>query len=503
MLRLIAAAAGGASLSLSFQPIGWWVLGPLSAALLVLALAGRPRWWLAVVIGLIWGAVPALMSLGWIGEFVGNGPWLALCLTLGIVQIAAALGVWLITNARLHPALIIVGTASWIIAIEAVLVRWPFGGFPWLRHAFGQVGGPIAQTAIIGGAPLVSWLTCLIGTACAVAILRWQPKTWVSSGVVVAIVAALSSAAPLFRDSEPSAEQPGAARSIRVAAVQGNVPRLGLEFNAQRLAVLRNHVDATIELAQRVQAGQEAQPDVVIWPENSADVSPFIEPQAQRMIEQAANAIAAPIIVGTFTYTDGVQNTMVVWDPDTGAGETHEKIHLQPFGEWMPMRDFLAHFSDMVELAGDMKPGHGDTVVHADGIAVGIATCFEVIFDDAYRTAVNNGAQILATPTNNATFGYTDMSYQQLAMSRLRAIEHNRTVVVAATSGVSAIVRPDGTVAASTKIFEQAVLTSTVPLHTQRTIAARWGASVEWGVVIIAMMVAAAAVIRRDSSANS
>ncbi|MDU9793787.1 nitrilase-related carbon-nitrogen hydrolase, partial [Helicobacter pylori] len=90
---------------------------------------------------------------------------------------------------------------------------------------------------------------------------------------------------------------------------------------------------------------------------------------------------------------------------------------------------------DLVDLAGDFKPGDGNGVVHMGGIPVGVATCYEVAEDEAYRMAVRGGAQILSTPTNNDTFGFTDMTYQQLAMSRMRAIETDRAVVVVATSG--------------------------------------------------------------------
>ena len=161
---------------------------------------------------------------------------------------------------------------------------------------------------------------------------------------------------------------------------------------------------------------------------------------------------------------------MQVFNPDGSVGEHHYKKYLQPFGETMPLRDFFKKFTDLVDLAGDMKAGDGTGVVDMAGIPVGIATCYEVSFDQAFRSAVDHGAQILSTPTNNATFSDSDMTYQQLAMSRLRALETDRAVVVAATSGVSAIVRADGTVEQQTEIFTPAHLTSTLPLKTGQTL---------------------------------
>ncbi len=131
---------------------------------------------------------------------------------------------------------------------------------------------------------------------------------------------------------------------------------------------------------------------------------------------------------------------VIVWDGSAGAGERHDKRIIQPFGEYLPYRDFFRFFSEYADKAGNFVPGDGNGVVHADGIPVGVATCYEVAFDRALTESVRDGAELIAVPTNNATFGDTEMTYQQLAMSQVRAVEHRRDVVVAATSGVSAII---------------------------------------------------------------
>ena len=160
----------------------------------------------------------------------------------------------------------------------------------------------------------------------------------------------------------------------------------------------------------------------------------------------------------------------------------------------MPWRDFFAHFSDFVDLAGDFQPGNGPGVVHMAGIPVGVATCYEVSFDDAFRTSVANGAQILTSPTNNATFGFSDMTYQQLAMSRMRAMETDRAVVVAATSGVSAIVHPDGSVTQQSRIFEPKFLAEDLPLRDSLTPAVRFGHTLQVILLILGVGLTAAAV---------
>ena len=218
--------------------------------------------------------------------------------------------------------------------------------------------------------------------------------------------------------------------SITVAAVQGNVPRLGLEFNAQRRAVLDNHVRETLRLADDVHAGRARQPMVVIWPENSSDIDPLANADARDEIAVAATAIKAPILVGGVVAAPGYSpdnpvstNSVIVWDPGTGPSDRHDKKIVQPFGEYLPWRSFFRHLSSYADRAGYFIPGSGNGVVSAAGVPIGVTTCWEVIFDRAARESVRNGAQLLAVPSNNATFDEA-MSEQQLAFGRLRAVEH-------------------------------------------------------------------------------
>ncbi|WP_238072160.1 apolipoprotein N-acyltransferase, partial [Rhodococcus zopfii] len=283
-----------------------------------------------------------------------------------------------------------------------------------------------------------------------------------------------------------------------VAAIQGSVPRLGLDFNAQRKAVLDNHVARTLELAADVSAGTAPRPDVVIWPENASDIDPLRNTDAAADITAAAAAIGAPIAVGAVLVNgDGTTtNSVIVWGAETGPGERHDKKIIQPFGEYLPYRSFFRLFSEYADRAGHFVPGHGDGVVRAAGIPIGVATCYEVAFDRAFRQAVDAGAQLLAVPTNNATFGDTEMTYQQLAMSRMRAVEHGRAVVVAATSGVSAIVAADGSVLEQTPLFEPAALVAQVPLRTATTLASRLGPIPELVLCVGAVAAAGAALVR-------
>ncbi|ARS61128.1 Apolipoprotein N-acyltransferase [Corynebacterium pseudotuberculosis] len=481
LARSAIAAIAGLAVYASYAPLGWFFAAPLGLALLCGALApwkeNRPSNKTGAFLGFIYSITLFLLLLPWIGEFVGAMPYIALSTFLSLYSIPLGIVGVRILRHRL----------GWVwfpfvfVAVEWARSNFPFGGFAWVRIAWGQIDGPLAGAAPWGGPALVSLLTALVGAAlwqCVThAAYRRQAASVMVTVLLVAGVATLTNG---------QAEDQG---TVKVAAVQGNVPRLGLDFNAQRRAVLANHVRETEKIPE--------QPDLVIWPENSSDVSPFSDQQAKQLVSQAVAHAQAPILVGTITKDNvGHRNSMVVFDPRSGVGETHNKKYLQPFGEYMPWRDFFRKLSPLVDLAGDFKPGNGNGVVHmtaattGKNIAVGIATCYEVAFDKAGRDAVTAGAQILTTPTNNATFGFTDMTYQQLAMSRMRAIELDRAVVVAATSGVSALIKPDGSVISQTKIFQSATLEDTLPLHDTLTFSARYGTYIEYALVIIGTMCA-------------
>ena len=391
----------------------------------------------------------------------------------------------------------------------------PFGGFPWGVVGFSQTDGPLLPLAQIGGAPLVSFAVTLLGcsfAALAFEIVDWwrrgedaepgadaAPPAVVLPGVCICLVLICTAAiTPAVRHSGAgAADEP----AVNVAAVQGNVPRLGLEFNAERRAVLDNHVRETVKLSEDVRAGRAPQPLFVIWPENSSDIDPLANPDAADQISVAAQAIRAPILVGGVLAGPGYTpdnpvstNSVIVWDPQTGPGDRHDKQIVQPFGEYLPWRSFFKHFSPYAERAGYFVPGSGTGVVRAGDVPVGVATCWEVIFDRALRESVLNGAQLLAVPSNNATFNET-MSAQQLAFGRLRAVEHDRFVIVAGTTGISAVIAPDGRVLGRTAFFEPAYLDMQIRLKTQLTAATRFGPVVQGllvavgvGALIAAMM---------------
>ncbi|MER6984415.1 apolipoprotein N-acyltransferase, partial [Streptomyces carpinensis] len=263
----------------------------------------------------------------------------------------------------------------------------------------------------------------------------------------------------------------------------------GLEFNAQRRAVLDYHVRETERLAADVKAGKAARPDFVLWPENSSDIDPFVYPDARMVIDQAARAIGVPISVGSVVERDGrLLNEQILWDPVKGPVQTYDKRQIQPFGEYLPLRSLLRainkDWTSMVRQ--DFSRGTEPGVFTIDGAKVGLATCYEAAFDWAVRDTVTDGAQMISVPSNNATFDRSEMTYQQLAMSRIRAVEHSRTVTVPVTSGVSAVIMPDGRITQKTGMFTPAYLVQKVPLRSSETPATELGIAPEMALVLVA-----------------
>jgi apolipoprotein N-acyltransferase len=380
---------------------------------------------------------------------------------------------------------------------EALRSRLPFGGFPWGRLAFSQGDSALTPLAALGGAPLVTAAVALLAGALAWAVLHARRAP------VAAAAAALGTLA-LGLGGASLVPTPSDGDAVRVAVVQGNVPRLGLDFNAQRAAVLDNHVQATRDLAADVRAGREQQPDLVVWPENASDIDPFTNPEAYDAIDRAVEDIGVPVLVGAVLQGPGekISNAGIVWDPVTGPGERYVKRHPVPFGEYIPYRSLARRITERVDLVPrDFAAGNRVGVLDVGPVRVGDVICFEVAYDGLVRDTVVGGGRLLVVQTNNATFGYSGESRQQLAMGRLRAVEHGRTVLVAATSGVSAVIAPDGTLVDTAGIFTRRVMVHEVPTRDGLTPATRLGAAPELALSLAGLLGLVVPLARRRRTA--
>jgi apolipoprotein N-acyltransferase len=299
------------------------------------------------------------------------------------------------------------------------------------------------------------------------------------------------------------ADTAGAPR-VTVAAVQGNVPGKGLEAFAERRVVLDNHVDATLALADRVDSGAARRPDLVIWPENSSDIDPYADPSARAAIAAAAEAVGTPLLMGAVVgdrADQGWFNRAIVWSAAGRPGRHYDKTHPVPFGEYIPLRSLLApRVPALDQIPSDMVRGSRPGVLRVGRATAGVLMCFEVAYDGLLRNLVDGGAEVIVVPTNNATYTGTGQIEQQFAMSRLRAIETGRYVVVASTNGISGVVAPDGRVVARAPSQKRAVLERSVQLihtRTPATVLGAWPERVLGAVSLVSVLVALVVRYRR------
>ncbi|HUR51498.1 MAG TPA: apolipoprotein N-acyltransferase, partial [Mycobacteriales bacterium] len=424
LMRPAVALGSGLLMDLAFPPHGWWWLVPLPVAALTAVCRGCSVRQ-GLLLGLLHGLGLFLPLLVWTGTIAGAPAWVALALLEAAFLGGLGAALALVTRLRHWPLWV---ACAWVLE-EAARDRLPFGGFTWGRLAFTQGHTPLTPLASLGGAPLVTFALAALS-----ALLLALPRRTVLVGPALLLLAL-------------SLPTPTDGPAVTVAVVQGNVPRLGLDAFSQRAAVLRNHVEATHQLAADVRAGRVAAPDLVLWPENASDLDPYTDPEAAALIHEAVRDVGVPVLVGAVTEGPGrfVSNRGIVWDPTSGPGSSYVKRHPVPFGEYIPFRSLARAVTKKVDLVPrDFTHGDRPGVLDVGPARIADVICFEVAYDGVVRDAVRGGGRLVVVQTNNATFGRSGETSQQLAMGRLRAVEHGRAVLVAATSGVSAVIAPDG-----------------------------------------------------------
>jgi apolipoprotein N-acyltransferase len=371
-----------------------------------------------------------------------------------------------------------------------------------------QAAAPDVRWVAIGGAPLLSFLVALAGATIAWAALSLlgsgslrSPRSWASLAAA-AVTTGLVLAGGLL-----PVDPIGGAPTAEVAAIQGNVPRArNLPQQLNDTMVTQNHVAATLKLAAAVRAGRRPAPDMVIWPENSTDLDPSRYPDIYNGIAGAVAAIGRPILVGE-VVDNPRRNVGQLWVPGRGPTTQYVKRQLVPFGEYIPFRGIISSFSSLPALQPvDFTPGRRAVVFGVGKIKLGDVICYEVSFDNLVRSEVTAGANLLAVQSNDADFeidGQLGETEQQTAMARIRAIESDRALVYASTTGESSIIAPDGRVIARSGTWRQAVLVARVPLISYRTLADRVGAWPEYLIVMLTVIALAWAARRTWATRGS
>jgi len=498
-LRLVAALVAGILMTLAFPDFGIWPLAFASIAVLWFVLRGASAWG-GFFLGWAYGIVFLAPLLWYTSVAVGPVPWAA----LSIVE-ALAFALFGMAWAQVRRSGILENrewagapafAALWI-AVEQLRSMFPFGGFPWGRIAHSLADSPTARYAWLGGVPLAGFIAVFIGALLALVIEFAVLRRALSSALALFVaVAALFASIVLPLNAQA---QDG---TMTLGVIQGNVPNDGLDsFNQARL-VTKNHLAGTKALVE----SNPGPIDLLVWPENAADLDPRVDPQSAADVTEAAQLADAPLLFGTIDYSPpvGRYNTSILWSKSGQVLDTYNKQRPAPFAEYIPIREIARIFSPAVDrVTRDVIPGVGvatmDVPVAATNsiVRIGTVICFEVAYDQIVRDAVADGAEVLIVQTNNASFGLTAESTQQLAMSRLRAIETGRATVQASTVGVSAVIDPRGRVLQKTGLFTAEQMYANVPLRTEITPAVRFGPVIHWGFLIAPWLIMLFATRRR------
>ena len=502
---VLLALVAGPITDAAFPDIGWWPLAFVGVAMVLVAAYGR-RAGGGFLVGLVFGLTFYLVHIPWMTEFLDPGlpflvravPWFALS---AVMALWCGLGTMLIAVAtRIVPRAVGSALGRMLIvpfvvaglwtAREAVSSIWPYGGFAWGRISESQSESPLA--------PLFAWLgisgvgfAMVFVVALGVVAVREYSTPMLLRAMLVTALAAVLVAFPAF----PTASD----GTLRVAAVQGN-GKTGYFHHAENATDnLMAQYDATTPV-------YDDDVDVVVWPEGATDIDPLRNEFAARVFDSVARSADAPLVGWAVTNRgDEYFNTALLWRAGEGALDHYDKRHPVPFGEYVPDRAVWRGFApDLIDLIQrEYTPGTTDAVmdIGSDGESVlaGFAICFDIVDDALMRQGIEEGAQLVLAQTNNADFGQTDESVQQLAIARIRAIELGRSVVNISTVGASAVILPDGGTAAELPRYEAGAMVGDVPLSTTTTPAVVIGRGVEWGVAVMALgaLIGAALGVRR------
>lgn len=512
VIRLLLAAACGVAVGLAFQPYAIWPLAFLGVAGLTVAVHGtRPR--RAFALGYLFGLGLLGVAINWV-RVIASYAAVALIGFEALFFAVLAVAISLVGRRRFWP---LAAAAAWS-GTEYVYARYPFGGFGWTRIAYTAVDTPLAGLLPMIGVAGLSFTVALLAQAVAWLVIRLVAGPRSGRRPVLRLLTAplalwlvLLGAGLALRGWNPDPAG-GIGRSARVGIVQGNVPGTGIDAMGRMRTVTANHVKETEALMAGVRSGRYPQPDFVLWPENSTDIDPTVDPITARQVETAALAVGRPIFVGAVMYGPGPderQTSALWWDPRRGITARYDKRNLVPFGEWIPFRAQLLPLLPILRLVGAQsvpgtRPGAlgvrlqlGDRP--AQRVVIGDAICFELAYDDTIYDVITHGAQLFMVQSNNATYAGTGQVEQQFAITRARAMETRREIAVATTNGVSGYIGRDGTVRWQTRERTAASTVVTMPLRTAVTPAVRIAPWLERGLAAVALVwcVAVAVTTRR------
>ncbi|CAB4706138.1 unannotated protein [freshwater metagenome] len=427
MVNTLLTVLAGALLSAGFAPLSLWWAVPIALALHMYCVNRCARPFLNVF---IFAFTVNAIALHWTSIYVGSTPWIILAIGQGL----------LFTPLGLAKRFGIAYYPIFFIVLEEIRGQFPFGGFGWLRLAYTQADAPYRSIAAVGGAVALSATTLLIAL-CIFALSQSRLSFFPILPLLITLI-------PIHAQLQGSSN---------VLMIQGDVPQIGLDFNARATAVFFNHVAAT-----KAALAEGGKVDFILWPENAVDVDPFTNTQVRATLD----SFTYPMIIGAVIGSNGkLQNASIMWSK--GGQEVYVKQHLTPFGEYIPLRSLAAEISPLAVSVEDFSPGTTSKIFTIKEARIAPVICFELL-DDRLLSNAGKNSNLIVVQTNSATFGKSPESLQQLAISRVRAIEHQRNILSVSTTGVSAVIDYKGNVDNQTRMHESAhIFTSTALINSQ------------------------------------
>jgi len=489
----IASAAAGLLLTLAFPALSWWPVVFVAVPLALVSLIGR-RVGGALLVGLLFGAGLFFVNFSFTARYLGPVPWLALS---GLESVLTAVMAAPIALAYRWLPRRFPGVGGRLVALPALVAglwvsreelqgTFPYGGFPWTRIAVTQADSPLVHVTSWTG---MSGLSFLIVFACAAGIeaVRLGPlgrPHRVRVRVRVSVVRVLPAGATILvlflLPAFPTAD----AGSIRVGAVQGNGPA-GYFDERAAYDVFRAQLAATRPI-------EDKDIDVLLWPEGGIDADALSNASVRTALDALQSRVGAPLLVSGVTRRgDQYFNSSMLWEKGgDNPVALYDKRHPVPFGEYVPDRWFYNLLApDLIGLIQrEYTPGTTTPMFDVGGVGVGLAICFDVIYDDVIREGALAGAQVYMFQTNNADFRGTDENLEQLAFARIRAVESGRAVVNLSTVGTSQVIGPDGRTVDALPADEPGAMVTAVPLRTGLTPGILLGEAIQtllgWGSIV-------------------
>jgi apolipoprotein N-acyltransferase len=487
--RLVPGAASGLLLILSLPkpdlyPLAWIALVPL-----LYVIASAPGVRAAAIASYSAGVVFFAGTFYWIGETMMIYGGLAAPLAIGVALLFSlvyalhflvfGLGLYAFVR-RFGLAGLFLGPPLWV-TIELMRATF-FTGFPWMLSGYALVPFSgllqiVTWTGVFGLSFVATAVNCAIAYGAARRSFRWP--------------AAAAAAVLVFWFLPVMGETPSD-EAIRVRLVQTNIS-IDQSWSPPERNKLMDELGAL--------STREGSPELIVWPETPAPFYLSEDPHFRARMQAIARDTGAHFVVGHIdTIGEGPSNSAAILAPDGTVVSRYDKIHLVPFGEYVPLKTFLSFAESMTRQVGDFTPGTAYTVSAIGDRRLSTAICYESIFPDLVRQFVKRGAELLVVITNDGWFGESSAPFQHLRMGVVRAVENRRFMARAANTGISAIIDPYGRILDSTPIGARMILDGAARFRSGQTFYTQYGDVFAYANAALAGLAAAVAAMRRRSA---